>query len=310
MPGNRLLRVTVGFLVLGIAALSAQPTPTAPRAKAAKVGTTANQDSSAFTWTPPELTRPDSLFIIAATGEPRFQAQRDSCRKILIAKGGKTLKYLLEHRLTGQTPRQRHYVKDLFVAIADSGRNPEPAARLTAALPLIADSIKVQLLYIGSDLADTGFLKTAKLYLKAGDLEVRRTAIRSLGMYPREENLPLLLEGMNTAPDLEKQDRLWAISKHPPLKEWRPMLPLLGDSSIHTRIWARQILVKSAGSWPPLAKYFSPLPSVAERREWALLAGDFPGPEAAAFVKRQIQVLGPDEARFIVPVGGDTGGRW
>src|SRR4051812_9442719 len=41
--------------------------------------------SPAFIWQAPALSRMDTVFIIAATGEPRFKTQRDSCEKILIA---------------------------------------------------------------------------------------------------------------------------------------------------------------------------------------------------------------------------------
>src|SRR4051812_41813928 len=74
-------------------------------------------DPPAFVWHAPALSRMDTVFIIAATGEPRFKARRDSCEKLLLAGDSLTLDYLIARRLIGQTPRQRHYVEHLFVAM-------------------------------------------------------------------------------------------------------------------------------------------------------------------------------------------------
>ena len=108
----------------------------------------ANPDS-AF-WKPPVFSRLDSLFIVAATGEPKWQGQRDSSQKALLAMDTVALKYMLDHRLKGQTPRQRHYVETFFMLASDSGRNSSPRRLLSQALTAGPDSLRAQLLYNGS----------------------------------------------------------------------------------------------------------------------------------------------------------------
>jgi hypothetical protein len=253
-------------------------------------------------WRPPVLTRLDSLFIIAATGEPRHQSGRDSCQRLLIAGRGATLDldYLLVRRLTGQTPRQRHYVETLFKAISDSGRHPEPAQKLAAALPAAPDSVKIQLLRIGSELGDTAFLPAARAYMRAESLEVRKMAVRSLGTYPRAADLPFLMENLDGLRGLERQNRLWALSQHPPLKEWPRLLPLLRDGSLYNRQLVRHILAKSAGGdWAGLARRRPVAPDPRERLEWVLLALDMPGPAAKAFLDAEIPRLPAETQRFM-----------
>ena len=266
---------------------------------------------SSFGWTPPAFTRLDSLFIISATGEPRFKAQRDSCRILLVAKDIETLDYLIAERLKGQTPRQRHYVEELFVAIADSGRNHPAAARLARALTEVPDSIKVQLLNIGSELHAVDFLPTAINYLKVENPEVKRSAIRNLGMYPDERNIVLLFDGLDKAPNLERQERLWALSKQAPLTaaEWPTLLPLFHDDYFYNRVLVRQIIAKAvAGDWRALAKHCPNAPDDRERLEWILLALDMPGTASKAYVKSQMRLLEPNQTRFILSILADSTG--
>src|SRR4051812_13339335 len=207
MRGARALGLAVGALLAIVPPALAKATlPIMAMASLPALAKAAPADIAV----PPVLTRPDSLFIAAATGEPRFQRIRDSSEKILVAGDTATLDYLIAHRLMGQTPRQRHYVETLFKDISDSGRHPSAAARLAAALPTAADSLKPQLLHIGSELGDSAFLKTARNYLQHDSVEVRRNAVRSLGSYPSPENAAWLIAGLEKTRDLERAERLWA----------------------------------------------------------------------------------------------------
>ena len=266
--------------------------------------------SGVFAWRPPALSRLDSLFIIAASGEPRHQPQRDSCHNLLVAGRTATLDYLLARRLTDQTPRQRHYVETLFKAVSDSGRHPEPAQKLAAVLPASPDSVKVQLLRIGSELGDSTFLSTARSYVRADSVEVRKMAVRSLGTYPRAADLPFLMGGLDGLQGLERQNRLWALSQHPPLRDWPQLLPLLRDETLYNRQLVRQILAKAVGGdWAGLARRRPKSPGPRERLEWVLLAMDIPGPGAKAFLDAEIPRLPPETGRFMRAARVARGGR-
>jgi len=254
--------------------------------------------SPVFAFAPPAFTGRDSLFIAAATGEPRFQALRDTAEKRLVAGGGATLDYLLAARLVGQTPRQRHYVERLFTLVSDSGKRPEAAARLDRALPAAPDSVKAQLLRIGSALGDPAFLPVARKYLRADSVEVRKMAIRSLGSYPDRSDLPLLLEAAARTKGLERQMLLWALSKHPPLADWPRLLPVLKDEQFYNRQWARRLLAKAAkGDWKTLERHRPLVLTPAERREWVLLARETRGSDA--FLRREMPRLTPESRRVL-----------
>lgn len=255
---------------------------------------------SAFRFVPPVFTRRDSLFIVAATGEPRFKSRRDSAERELIEGDTATLDYLIERRLGGQTPRQRHYVENLFKAISDSGRNPAPVHRIARALSGADDSTKAQLLHIGSELGDSAFLPQARRYLEADSLEVRKQAVRSLGTYPSPSNVFLLLDGLDKTRDLEMQQRLWALSRQVELKDWPRLLPLLQDSNLYNRQLVRQIVGKAcAGNWLLVERY---IPQPLDRKallEWIQLALETSGIDAKSFVRRNAPRLEPYERRFI-----------
>jgi hypothetical protein len=256
-------------------------------------------------WKAPALSHFDSLFIAAATGEPRFQAVRDSSEKLLAAAGGEMLDYLLAHRLTEQTPRQRHYIERLFALVADSGRNRVAVEKLAGALKTAPDSLKPQLLYIGSEMKDSGFLPVARTLLRSDSVEVRKMAVRSLGCYPDTADLKALFDGLDKTEGLERQQRLWAISRFPALKDWPRLIPLLKDPYLYNRQWVRQILVKAAGDWPTLVKQIPPAASAApgdkaQKMEWVLMAADSPGPAAKNFIKQQIRLLDPARKKFLL----------
>jgi len=229
----------------------------------------------------PVFLRQDSLFIIAATGEPRFQMQRDSCEKILQNDTG-TLEYLIRNRLKGQTPRQRHYVERLFALVSDSGRNPKPRLRLAEHLLTVPDSTRGQILYIGSRMGDSAFRREALPYLRSESEEVRRMAMRCLGAYPHPNNLALIWDGFEKCRGLELQQRLWALEQQGPLVLSLAKLrlpPLFRDALFCNRQKARDLLLKAAdSSW-------SRLRSAAPRnsadtlalREWRLMARDARG---------------------------------
>lgn len=256
--------------------------------------------TSAFRFVAPAFTRQDSLFIVAATGEPRFKGQRDSAERELISGDTATLDYLLRSRLDGQTPRQRHYVESLFKAISDSGRNRAPVERIAAALPAAPDSVKAQLLHIGSELGDSAFLAVARRFLGADSVEVRKQAVRSLGSYPSPANVLLLLEGLDKTRDLELQQRLWALSKQAEMKDWPRLLPLLRDSNLYNRQLARQIVGKAcSGNWLLLERHIPQPLDQASLLEWIQLALETPGIDAKAFVRKNASRLDGYERRFI-----------
>ncbi len=257
-------------------------------------------------WTPPVFSHLDSLFITAATGEPRFAPQREADEKALLALDTVTLRYLLDHRLIDQTPRQHHYVEHLFIALSDSGRRRAPGRMLAAALPGEPDSIRAQLLYIGSELGDTAFRRAALPWLMADSENVRRMAVRCLGAYPQSGNLPLLWNGLSQTRGLELQERLWALEAQGPLRDWKKLLPLLHDGYFFNRQKVRDLLLKATdSSWAALAPAVPDSLDDAQRREWCLLALDAKGGEA--FWRRELPRLPVDErplpGQFRRPVG-------
>jgi hypothetical protein len=256
--------------------------------------------TSAFRFVPPVFSHQDSLFIVAATGEPRFKSKRDSAERELISGDTATLDYLVRSRLVSQTPRQRHYVESLFKAISDSGRNHAPVERISAALPAVPDSVKVQLLHIGSELGDSAFLAVARRYLGADSAEVRKTAVRSLGSYPSPANVLLLFDGLDKTRDLELQQRLWALSKQSEIKDWPRLLPLMRDSNLYNRQLVRQIVGKAcSGNWLSLERYIPQPLDQASLLEWIQLALETSGIDAKAYVRKNASKLEGYERRFI-----------
>lgn len=229
-------------------------------------------------WKPPVYTRLDSLFIVAATGEPQFEKQRDSSQKVLLDLDTVALNYLLEHRLVGQTPRQRNYVETFFMLASDSGRNARPRVLLSRALTVSPDTLRAQLLYIGSQMNDTAFRRDAIPYLNSDSSGVRRMATRCLGAYPNPENIPLLWDHLERTRGLELQERLWSLDAQGPLTGWQRLVPLLRDSLFFNRQKVRDMLLKSTdSSWAGLSMALPSQMDSAERLEWCFLALDAKG---------------------------------
>jgi hypothetical protein len=249
--------------------------------------------TSAFTWM-------DSLFLTAATGEPRFQAARDSCEKILIALDTVTLGYLIAGAARDRTPRQRQYVERLFTVLADSGRNPAPRRALEGAVSVsVNDTVRAQWLYIGSRMADTAFRASAPAWLDSPSEAVRRMAVRTLGAYPSPENLPWLWSGLDSLRGLELHQRLWALEAHSPLHDWSRLVPLLENAHYFNRQKVRDMLLKATdSSWAALSAAIPKDPHHALRREWWRLAldarggGEFLESERAAMTAEEICFLG------------------
>ncbi len=231
--------------------------------------------SDATFWKPPVFSRMDSLFIVAATGEPKYQPQRDSCQKALLALDTMAFRYLLDHRLTGQTPRQRHYVETFFMLASDSGRNIRPRQFLMQALTVSPDTIRGQLLYIGSQMNDTAFRRVAIPYLHSDSEAVRRMAVRCLGSYPNPENISLLWDGLEKTRSLELQQRLWALDAQGPIADWKRLIPLLNDSLFFNRQKVRDLLLKAVDSSSSRLEAAMPAKmDSGEALEWRLLKLD------------------------------------
>jgi hypothetical protein len=260
---------------------------------------------------PPSFSRLDSLFLAAATGEPRFQSLRDSSEKALLADSG-LLDYLVAHRLSGQTPRQRQYVERLFVLRSDSGRRAEAREALARTLsptvraaPPIDDTSRAQLLYIGSRLGDTAFRATALPWLNASFEPARRAAIRALGAYPHLDNAPILWNKLRASRGLERQQCLWALGEHAPLRDWKRLLPLLADEDAYNRRKVRDLLLKATdSSWTLLR---SAMPKNPEQgfdanvrpmmmHEWRLLALDAKG--GREFLEAEARKMSAEERMF------------
>jgi hypothetical protein len=250
------------------------------------------------------FTRMDSLFLTAATGEPRFQSARDSSEKILLALGDETLNYLIAaQNQTGRerTPRQRQYVERLFTVMADSGRNPLPRRALARALVgSINDTVRAQWLYIGSRMADSAFRPEAFPYLGASLEAVRRMAVRTLGAYPHPENLPRLWAGLDTLRGLELHQRLWALETHSPLSDWKRLIPLLSNADHFNRQKVREMVLRASdSSWVALSGAMPNNPGRIVRREWLLLALDSkPGTGGQEYLQSKRPSMTREERKF------------
>lgn len=252
----------------------------------------------------PALTfsRLDSLFIIAATGEPRFAAERDSCERLLVAGGAGTLEYLVAtaHEIPprDRTPRQRHYAERLFTLVADSGRNP--AARETLARALASapnDTLRARWLYIGSRIGDSAFAAAALPWLDSGDALARRMAARVLGAYPRPAHVPLLSARLGASRGADRHALLWALGEHPPLRDWERLLPLLDDEDFFNRRKARDLLLKATdSSWTRLHAALAASPAPLPRREWRLLALEAKG--GREFLEKEAEGMNDEERMF------------
>lgn len=265
---------------------------------------------------PLPLSRMDSLFITAATGEPRFQAARDSAEARLRADDTLTLAWLVErarrpdHRLT---PRQNHYIERLFTLIADSGRHDAPRRVLAHAIAEAPhDTARARWLYIGSRLGDTAFRAVAQPWLRDPSEAVRRMAVRALGAYPHPGHVPLLWDGLERTRGLERHMRLWALAEHPSLSATpaaRAMLlarlaPLLDDPHVYNRRKIRDLLLKAAdGSWASLRRVMPAAADSAVRREWWHLAREARGGDA--FLRAEAGGMTEEEGR----VFGMSGAR-
>lgn len=255
--------------------------------------------SPVFRFVPPVLTRQDSLFIAAATGEPRFQPVRDSAERLLVAGDTATVAYLIAHRLIGQTPRQRHYVETLFKALSDSGRHPSVAEALGRALAAAPDSLKPQLLHIGSELGDSSFLRFARRYLEHDSEEVRKNAVRSLGAYPSPANADWLVAGLERTRGLERAERLWALGRQKDFRDWPRVLACLRDPNLYNRELARRIVAASCGDWSDVEKRAPADMGDDELLEWILMAEESPGLSAKIWVRKHVPELSPARMKFI-----------
>lgn len=248
----------------------------------------------------------DSLFLTAAAGEPRLKTARDSCEKILVARGRETAAYLLAERLTNQTPRQRHYVEKLFGLLSDSGRRVEPGAALRAALldvPQVPDSVKPQLLYVASTMADSSLADLGLLFITHTSSEfssdIRRMAARVLGAYPRSAHVEPLLNGLSHAPESERHQRLWALAALAPYPGCDGLKMHLGDSSLAVRQMAVQALHRCAdGNFTKLNLTLpepraNPILPTRPYLAWLELAQAFESPEAKIYAQRLLERLPP-----------------
>jgi hypothetical protein len=265
----------------------------------------------------PVFTRLDSLFIIAATGEPRFQAARDSAEAALRDGGEATLLWLVGAASRPDrplTPRQAHYVERLFTVIADSGR--DAASRRTLARAVADapdDTARARWLYVGSRIGDTAFRAFARPWLRDTSEAVRRMAVRVLGAYPDPAHVPLLWDRLEDARGLERHMRLWALTEHPGIRTMpaarragalKRLAPLLADEHLYNRRKVRDMMLKASdSSWAVLRPLMPAQPSAPLRREWRLLARD--AKDGRSFLDAERGRMTEEERVFL----GEGGGR-
>ena len=251
------------------------------------------------------FSRLDTLFLTAATGEPRFQAARDSSEGLLRAGSAATLDWLVD-TLTARpdrplTPRQRHYVERLFTVIGGSGR--EPAARGVLARAVREardDTARAQWLYIGSRIGDTAFRAAALPWTTAGSEAVRRMAFRSLGAYPHPDNAAVLWTALGgAASGLERHMVLWALAQQAPgdIGSAARLAPLLQAPEAYNRRLVRDLMLKATdSSWTTLAPFMPRALPQPLRREWWLLARDARGGDE--FLRAEARRMTEEEKRF------------
>lgn len=194
----------------------------------------------------PQWNQWDSLFIIAATGEPRWQAQRDSCEQILLNHSDSTIPFLLTRRLSQQTPRQRHYVERLFGLMSDSGRQGSPGIAIRNALDTVNDSLKPQLLYIASTMGDAQLVDLGERFILSGKTDIRRMAARVLGMYPRPASIPFLTAELSKWDEAERHQRVWALALLAPYPGCENIKSWASDSSLAVRQMVSHALSRCA----------------------------------------------------------------
>lgn len=259
----------------------------------------------------------DTLFLTAATGEPRFQAQRDSCEKALLGRGAATVEYLLAERLSDQTPRQRRYVETLFGLLSDSGRVRFPGEAIAGAMAAVPDQVRPQLLYIASTMGDTSLGKLGLEWLTHDSLAVRCMAARLLGAYPKPAYAELLLRGLGSAPEVERHQRLWSLSAVYGSKDGAApteggkscgrLQPYLVDSSLAVRHMAIRALANCAGGdferigFPDPEKEKGNSPRGISWLTWMELARVIAKPEALAWSQKAASRLAPESRSFFFP---------
>jgi hypothetical protein len=240
------------------------------------------------------FTRMDTLFITAATGEPRFQPARDTAEVELRAGDTAMLLWLTDTLArSGRTltPRQNHYVERLFTVVSDSGRNAGALRVLAhAARHAPHDTARARWLYIGSRIGDTAFRDVARPWLRDTSESVRRMAVRVLGAYPHPTVVPLLWADLENVYGLERHTRLWALTEQPAIKSLpaaqrgavlKRLAPLLADEHIYNRQKVRDMMLKASdSSWISLRSFMPQSPDAPLRREWWLLAYDAHGGHA------------------------------
>jgi hypothetical protein len=257
-----------------------------------------------------DFTRMDTLFITAATGEPRFKPARDSAEAALRAGGEATLLWLTDTASrSGRslTPRQTHYIERLFTVMADSGRHAASRRVLAHAIATAPhDTARARWLYVGSRISDTAFRRVARPWLHDSSESVRRMAARVLGAYPHPDHVPLLWAGLDGVHGLERHMRLWALTEQPSIKALphaqrgqvlKRLAPLLADEQIYNRQKVRDMMLKASdSSWTVLRGMMPRSLEASLRREWWLLAFEAKG--GHAFLKRERRKMTEEEKSF------------
>jgi hypothetical protein len=114
-----------------------------------------------------------------------------------------------------------------------------------------------------------------------------------------------LWERLQASHGLERQQILWALEAHGPLRDWRRLLPLLSDENAFNRRKVRDLLLKATdSSWAALRWGIPKKPwqtgDPELRRllihEWRLLALDAKG--GREFLKKETASMTVDEKRF------------
>lgn len=251
----------------------------------------------------PVLTRLDTLFLVAATGEPRFAAERARAESTLVALDTVTLAWLVRTGAEDRTPRQRHYSDRLFMLVADSGRNAgarNVLARAVAEAP--DDTARAMWLHAVTRIGDSAARGIARPWLDSGSTGVRRMAAYVLGEYPHPDHVAALRAGLAGSSGAERHMRLWALSRQPPARDplrLRDWVAHLGDSAAVNRGLARDRMLRDADStWKTLRKHLPRDPSPALRREWWLLAAATRDEAGRAWLRREARWMTDEEKAF------------
>lgn len=249
------------------------------------------------------FTRMDTLFLTAATGEPRFAADRARAESALVALDTVALRWLVRTAGRERTPRQRHYADRLFRLVADSGRNDGARRVLGEAIASAPDdTLRATWLHAVSRLEDPAARVLALPWLDSGASAVRRMAARTLGEYPHLDHVEPLRAGLAAAADGARHMRLWALTRQPPARD-PGRIPfyaaLLGDSVAVIRGLARDRMLRDADStWARLRKHMPRDPAPALRREWWLLASATKDKAGSAWLHREAARMSEEDRRF------------